>query len=111
MTDEIRTSEEYRAYIKALSRLASKYVSDIRELLARQAFEKFQDASIRRLVLEYGKEVDALDRQRLRDFTYYAEFATEGGALVGHLEDSILNRASQYEEAIKLLFGVFDRNK
>lgn len=101
-------TEEYQAYSKALCRLASGYVSSIRILFATQAFEKYEDPTIRRLVLEYGKECEKLDRQRLRDFENYAlldddEYHSEC------LEDSCLNNARHYEEAIKLLFGIYDR--
>lgn len=98
---EITRNEEYKAYIAALCRLASGYVSRIRREFAEKAFEKFNDPTIRRLVLEYGKECEKLDEQRLRDFT----MAANDPSLLAHgLEDSCLNNARHYGEAIKLFF-------
>jgi len=107
MTDteryEIKKNPEYDEYMKALCRLASGYVARIRVQFAERALEKFQDETTRRIVLEYGKQCEKLDRDRLRNFCYYSDF---GGASVGSLEDSCLNNASAYGATIKLLFDI-----
>jgi len=100
---EITQSNEYREYIRSLCRLASNYVSRIRVQFAERAFDKYQDETLRRLVLAYGVEIRKLDETRLRDFTHVTEF---GAVTVGTLEDSCLNNAKHYGEAIKLLFNI-----
>ena len=109
-TNEINTilhSDEYKQYMKALSRLASEYVSKVRVKFSERAFEKYQDESIRRLVLAYGREAEDLDRRRLADFTSLADHMALG--LDDHhtdedLNDWPLNNANSYSEAIKFLF-------
>ena len=100
---KIRQSEEYKQYLAALCRLASQYVPRIRRQFAVQAFDKFQDTTVRRLVLAYGEEIEKLSKDRLRDFKFLAEH-TEADYM--SMEDSCLAHAGQYGEAIKFLFGV-----
>ena len=100
---KITYSEEYKMYLAALCRLASHYVSRIRVQYAERAYEKYQDEPIRRLVLEYGMEIEKLERDRLRDFRHCSEF---GAVTTGSLEDSCLNRAKSYGDAIHLLFNI-----
>ena len=100
---EIIESPEYKAYLAALARLASGYVSRIRVQFAERAYDKYQDATTRRVVLAYGEEIDELDRQRNRDFAYCARF---GSVSTGMLEDSCLNNAGHYAQTIKLLFDI-----
>ena len=100
-------SEEYKKYIKALSRLSFDYVSRIRVKFAEQAFEKYQDESIRRLVLAYGEQIEKLEAHHLDDFSRIAEHVAIG--IDDHhdndsLEDWCLNSAKHYAEAIKLFF-------
>lgn len=99
----ITTSEEYKAYIKALCRLASGYIPKIRVKFAEQAYDKYMDATTRRIVLAYGEEIEELDASRLRDFSHYAHFGSVG---TGPLTDSCLNNAKSYGETIKMLFDI-----
>lgn len=103
-------SEEYKTYMKALCRLASMYVPRIRAQFAAKAYEKFQDASTRRLVLAYGEEAEALDRSRLRDFTMFSDCAIDDDEPItkpaDYLNDYCLNKASDYGNAVKLLFDI-----
>ena len=103
-------SEEYQQYMKSLCRLASIYVTRIRKQFADQAYEKYQNETIRRLVLAYGEEAERLDEYRLRWFISGASDAANDdnteGANERWLKDDILNKASAYGEAIKLLFDI-----
>ena len=100
---EIIRSEEYKAYLKALCRYASGYVSRIRVQFAERAYEKYQDPTTRRIVLAYGEEIEKLDADRLRQF----ESASRYGALTEEsLNDSCLIHAGAYGETIKLLFDI-----
>lgn len=96
-------SDEYKAYLAALCDLASNYISEIRVQFATKAYEKYQDPTVRRLVLAYGEEVRKLREDRLRDFAW-----VENHSFVGadHLHDSCLNNARHYAEAIHLLFDI-----
>lgn len=101
---KITTSEEYKTYIKALCRLSSSYVSWIRVKFAEQAYDMYQNETVRKLVLEYAKEIAKLDDHRLRDF----ELATRRDDLrADSLEDWCLNRAGHYSETIKFFFGIY----
>lgn len=100
---KITQSDEYKEYLAALCRLASEYVSRIRVQFAEQAFEKYADPTIRRLVLAYGEEREKLDRDRLREFDYVSR---NGATTPEHLNDSCLNRAHSYGDAVKLLFDI-----
>ena len=99
----ITQSEEYKQYMKALCKLASGYVSRIRVQFAEKAFDKFQDATTRRIVIEYGKEAEKLEADRLRDFRHVSEF---GATTPEHLNDSCLNRASDYQHTAFMLFDI-----
>ena len=99
----ITTSIEYGEYLKALSYLASGYVSRIRVQFAERAYDKYMDETTRRIVLEYGKEYEKLQESRLRDFRHCAHF---GAATTGALEDSVLNNAQSYGKTIKMLFDI-----
>lgn len=102
----IMHSDEFKTYLAALCRLASKYVSRIRVKFAERAFEKYADPTIRKLVLAYGEEAKKLDDRRLFDFS----MAAEHGALTeDSLEDSCLNNAKGYAKAIWFLFGIDDK--
>lgn len=99
----ITQSEEYKQYLSALCHLASQYVPRIRKQFALQAFGKFQDTTVRRLVLAYGVEAAKLDESRLRDFDFLSEHPE---ADYMSMEDSCIIHAGQYGEAIKLLFDI-----
>ena len=107
MTDleklHVTNSEEYKAYLAALCELASGYVSKIRRQFAEKAFELYQNEAVRSLVLAYGVEVEKLRADRLRDFTW----AANDPAIFGdRLDDSCLNKAESYGDAIKFFFGI-----
>lgn len=97
---EIQHSEEYKAYIDALCRLACVYISSIRRQFAAKAFELYGNETVRRLVLAYGEEIKKLEADRLREFKFAADHADTEWSL----EDSCLNNAAHYEAAIKLFF-------
>lgn len=99
----ITLSEEYNAYLKALCRLASQWVCKIRKQFADKAYEMYQNETVRKIVLEYGKEVEELEKTRLRDFSFVAEHPDFGEA---HLKDDCLNNASAYAKTVWMLFGI-----
>lgn len=107
---KITQSEEYSEYLAALCRIASGYVPRIRAQFAAKAFEKYQDASTRRLVLAYGEERAALEASRLRDFRSFAETVIDDDAPYEKspdcLTDFCLNKAGAYADAVKLLFDI-----
>lgn len=96
-------SDEYKAYLAALCRLASMYVSRIRVQFAERAYENYADPTIRRMVLAYGDEAEKLDRDRLSDFRHVSEYGADDDAW---LKDSCLNNASAYAKAIWFLFDI-----
>lgn len=106
MTDHeiyaITQSPEYAPYMKALCRLASSYIPKIRRKFAEQALEKFQNETIRSLVLAYGVEIEKLDTERLSDF----QWAARPGFSCYTLEDSCLNKAGHFAETIKFFFNI-----
>lgn len=110
MTDHeiytITQSPEYAPYMKALSRLASAYIPRIRRQFAEQALEKFQNETVRRLVLAYGEEVEKLDADLLSDFKWAARYAGTENAEPYTLETSCLNHAAHYGETLKFLFDI-----
>ena len=99
----LQKSEEYQYYMKSLCKLASTYVARIRQQFAAKAIEMYQNETVRRLVIEYGKEVETLEAHRLRDFKFAA---VDADGMVLSLEDSCLNKSSSYGDAIKLLFDI-----
>ena len=118
MTDEelnrlrIRNSEEYKTYMKALCRMASRWVPEIQIQYAQKAFEKYQDESIRKLVLAYGEEAEKLDEDRFRDFcsadryfddNFFEEYNVDPKT---YLKDSCLIHASEYAQAVFFLFDI-----
>ena len=100
---EITHSEEYKPYIEALCCLASDYVPRIRIQFAEKAVDKFQDETIRKLVLAYGEQAKKLDDDRLQDFMWKAAHPE---MMAHNLEDSCLNKARSYHDAIKFLFEI-----
>ena len=96
----ITQSEEYKTYIKALCRLASAYIPEIRKQFAAKAFGLYANETIRQLVIEYGKELEKLEESRLRDFTFAVDYPDTEVSL----EDTCLNNAGHYAAAIKLFF-------
>ena len=99
----ITNTPEFKTYIESLCRLASDYVPRIRVQFAEKAVEKFQDETIRKLVLAYGDEMKKLDASRLQDFMWRAK---DHGCMAHNLEDSCLNHAKSYHDAIKFLFEI-----
>lgn len=102
---KIRHSEEYKKYTAALCRWASQFVPRIRAQYARQAFDKFQDETTRRIVLAYGEEAEKLDASRLRDFGFIADHPDWESAETS-LEDFCCNNAGNYGTTIALLFNI-----
>ena len=100
----ITQSAEYKAYIAALCELASNYVAKIRRQFAEKAFDNYQNEAVRSLVLAYGAELEKLRADRLRDFTWVADDPEAFGGL--ELDDSCLNKAQSYADAIKFLFDI-----
>ena len=109
---QIRRSEEYKTYMKALCRLAARWVPRIRIQFAEKAFDKFQDESIRKLVLAYGEEYEKLDAERLHDFCradenfdddFYGNYNVDPTT---YLEDSCLIHAGEYAQALFYLFDI-----
>lgn len=102
---EILRSEEYQNYIDALSRLASHWVPRIRIQFAEKALEKFKDETIRRIVLEYGKESVKLEKYMVRDFMRVSEYG-----VTDYLKENIgcdcLNHASDYRQTAYMLFDI-----
>lgn len=109
MTDHevlvIKHSEEYKAYLKALCRLASPYVTRIRAQYARKAFEMYQNETVRKIVLAYGEEAEDLDAHRMRDFEFIVDRPDYESA-EETLKDWCLNKASSYAETIAFLFEI-----
>lgn len=100
---KITSSEEYKRYMKALCRLASGYVSRIRIQFAERAYEKYQDETIRKIVLAYGEEAEKLDHARYMDFMRCSEY---GALTEDSLNDDCLNNAGGYGKTIKFLFEI-----
>ena len=105
---KITHSEEYAAYIAALCKLSSHYVSPIRVKFAERAFAKYADPAVRKLVLAYGEEAEDLEKDRLREFKWASEY---GATSDESMNDSCLNHAKSYGDAIFLLFGIKDDDK
>ena len=96
-------TEEYKVYMKSLCKLASHYVSRIRVQFAEKAYEMYQNETIRKLVLEYGKEVEKLEESRLRDFNYVSDY---GATTPDSLDDTVLNYSNAYGKAVWFFFGI-----
>ena len=103
---EIVRTDEYKAYLAALCRLASDYIAPIRVKFAERAFGMYANETVRKLVLAYGEEVKKLDVDRLRDFDFVSE---HGAATDWALNDNCLNNAKHYGKAIWFLFGIDDK--
>lgn len=109
---EVRRSEEYQKYMKALCRMACRWVPEIRIQYAEKAFEMYKDESVRKLVLAYGEEAEKLDADRLRDFCNADEHFDDdfwGKYEVNretYLRDSCLIHADEYAQAAFLLFDI-----
>lgn len=99
---KITRTEEYKSYMKALCRLAFQYVSEIRVQFADKAYEMYQNETIRMIVLEYGKEAERLDKDRLFDFTHISEFGPRDYGM----PDTCLNNARHYAATIYMLFDI-----
>lgn len=99
---KITHSDEYKEYMKALCRLACVYVSEIRVQFADKAYEMYQNETVRRIVLEYGKEAEKLDEDRLRSFRHISEYGpTDYG-----MPDTCLSNAEHYAKTIYMLFDI-----
>lgn len=103
MDYKITQSEEYKAYMKALCRVASKWIPSIRVQFAEKAYEKFQDETTRRIVLAYGEEIEKHDEYMLRHFMWEAEKETPDESM---LSNDILNNAGAFAETLFFLFDI-----
>lgn len=109
---EIRHTDEYKDYMKALCRMASGWVPKIRIQYAQKAFDMFQNETVRKLVLAYGEEAEKLNESQLRDFCFADEhfdddfFADSNVDPKTYLSDSCLNHAAEYAQAVFFLFGI-----
>lgn len=97
---KITHSEEYETYLRALCHLASNWVSRIRVQFAEKAYEMYQDKTVRKIVLEYGKEIEKLEQDRFEDFRFTSKYGAKS------LEDSCLNDAKHYARTIWMLFEI-----
>lgn len=99
---KITRTEEYKNYMKALCRLACQYVSEIRVQFADKAYDMYQNETVRKIVLEYGKEAEKLDEDRLRSFRHVSEYGpTDYG-----MPDTCLSNAEHYAKTIYMLFDI-----
>lgn len=104
---KITQSEEYKKYMKALCRIASGWVSKIRIQFARKAFEKYQDETLRRLVLACGEEIEKQDAYRLREFRSVSEREADDPIREDFLnDDCCLIYNHEYARAVFLLFDI-----
>ena len=99
---EMPESAEYKTYILALSRLSSIYIPEIRRKFAAKANGLFENETVRKLVLAYGEEERKLEADRASNFEFAARYPESEYSL----EDSCLNHAGSYAEAIKFFFGI-----
>lgn len=100
---KVMQSEDYKTYIKALCWVAEDYVSRIRVQFAKKAFEMYANETVRKIVMAYAKEHEALEERRLRDFRHVAEY---GACTDESLNDDCLNNARHYAATIKMLFEI-----
>ena len=100
---KITQSEEYKEYLKALCRLSSDWIPEIRVQFAAKAYDKYQDATIRKLVLAYGEEKKKLDEYMYNHFRWESE-SDEPNAKF--LEGDILNKAGAFAKTIYFLFDI-----
>lgn len=109
---EVRKTDEYKTYMKALCRLASRWVPEIRIQYAQKAFDMYQDETVRKLVLAYGEEWEKLDADRFHDFCradenfdedFYGNYNVDPKT---YLKDSCLIYAGEYAQALFYLFGI-----
>lgn len=99
---KITHSDEYKEYMKALCRLACVYVSEIRVQFADKAYEMYQNETVRRIVLKYGKEAEKLDKDRLFDFMHISEYGPRDYGM----PDTCLSNAKHYAATIYMLFDI-----
>ena len=102
---KILRSEEYKNYIAALARLSSEWVPRIRIQFAEKALEKFKDKTIRRIVLEFGKEIVKLDNFTVDDFMYVSEYGADDYRRE-RIGCDCLNHASEYRRTAYMLFDI-----
>lgn len=99
----IINSEEYKEYLKALCKLASRWVSKIRVQFAEKAYEMYLDKTVRRIVMAYGNECDKLQKDRFREFSFASHF---GATTPDQLKDTCLNNAEHYAKTLMMLFDI-----
>lgn len=97
-------SDEYKEYLTALCKLSTKWVDKIRIQYASKAYEMYQNETVRKLVLAYGKEITKLERNEL----YYFEQAArdEDPKVSVALMRDCLNKAEAFANTIEFLFEI-----
>lgn len=105
---EASKDPQFEEYISALCNLAATYVSRIRKQFADKAVEKFQDPTIRKLVLAYGEEVKKQNEYRLQQFRSDARWRKSEADRLD--DDHLLIHDHEYAKAIWFLFDI-DKEK
>lgn len=101
----ITLSDEFREYTDALCEYASNFVPEIREQFAEKAFEMYQNESVRKLVLAYGKDAEERRKNRKKYFQWACESAATGESCKYSIDLMNSALAKNYGDAIWLLFG------
>lgn len=105
---ELIQSEVYKDYMKALALYTRGYVPRIRCKFAAKAEEMYHNETVRKLVLAYGREYEKRELDYICNFKRTVDnFEPELiETMEESFEDSCLNKAASYGDAIKLLFGI-----
>lgn len=105
----ITHSEEYKEYLSALCRCASCWIAELRIQYAQKAYEMYQNETVRKIVLEYGKLVKKADEYNLKRFTWAAEDPETSTA--DSVRGDCLNKAGSLADTIYFLFDIQHTNK
>lgn len=97
-------SEEYKEYIYALYRCSSCWIDELRIQYAQKAYEMYKNETIRKIVLEYGKEIKKADEYNLRRFTWAAEDPDTSTS--SDVRGDCLNKAGSLADTIYFLFDI-----
>ena len=101
---KITLSQEYKDYLAILSELSSCWVSRIRMQFARKAYNMYQDETIRKLVFAYGEEHKKREDERIRQFSFAAEWLDRDD---DYLRDShCLIHDEEYRQTLYFLFEI-----
>lgn len=100
----ITNSEEYKEYISALCRCSSQWVASIQIQYARKAYQMYQNETVRKLVLEYGRQIEKLDKTLLDQFRWACRDGDE--ARETSLYGDCLNLSGSLAKTIHYLFDI-----